>query len=395
MAGWLDALDDRSGPLGAAARAFCAAHAIEPTIRGLAAARALGRALDAFCHQVEGDDLDEDDRFVEQAGAYLGLVVLDAHGGPGHAQRDTRHRVLLGAHGCFDPFAAIDAALDADEPLHALADSLALAEAEARGDGPIAGVLAGLEAALRRAGDASEVSSRFELTVHLSNGAEVDLRRVAANSAWPRGAAQREQLDRDLDRIVSMLPRRRSTEAPSAYATSAQDVQDCLTRVLPRPVSRAFARDLPEGVRLATLPLFADVVLAFIEQHAGRARFLRADELDALGGVESVRTASLQNLERRSARVRFEPLQVGPRTWLAGKSGDGLDAARLVLPSAITLAKTLLPSVGVAVIPHRDTIVFAPIEDADALSHYAADLLARAPHPISAAALPLPLSALG
>ena len=77
MAGWLDALDDRSGPLGAAARAFCAAHAIEPTIRGLAAARALGRALDAFCHQVEGDDLDEDDRFVEQAGAYLGLVVLD------------------------------------------------------------------------------------------------------------------------------------------------------------------------------------------------------------------------------------------------------------------------------------------------------------------------------
>ena len=104
MAGWLDALDDRSGPLGAAARAFCAAHAIEPTIRGLAAARALGRALDAFCHQVEGDDLDEDDRFVEQAGAYLGLVVLDAHGGNLCARAFVRDDgTLLLDHNCPPP----------------------------------------------------------------------------------------------------------------------------------------------------------------------------------------------------------------------------------------------------------------------------------------------------
>ena len=68
MPGWLDELEERAGPLLAAAQAFCAACGIDVSARGVAAAQALGCALDAFCHQPETGDPHEEDRFIEGAG---------------------------------------------------------------------------------------------------------------------------------------------------------------------------------------------------------------------------------------------------------------------------------------------------------------------------------------
>ena len=59
------------------------------------------------------------------------------------------------------------------------------------------------------------------------------------------------------------------------------------------------------------------------------------------GGVDYVvHAAALHNLRQRSARMRFEPLSEAGCTWLAGKTGDGLDAARIVLPEAHQHART-------------------------------------------------------
>lgn len=387
MPGWLDELSERAGPLRAAALTFCAWRSLDPEARGVPAAEALGRTLDAFCHETEGADPYEEDRFIEGAGAYLGLLALDAHGGAGHRQADGRHRVCLGARGWFDPFAAIDAALDAAHPVLALAESLALAEAEARDGGPVSRVLAALDATLARDYPEARTVHAFELDVELDDGTQIDLRRLASGLGWPPADEDQRRLLRDTERLVAMLPRR---GAGAARPKTPAEVAESLTRLLPRPVPVGFATGLPDGVLLATVPLEADVLLAYVEQHPGRARFLRAEELAALGGAALVHEAALHNLRQRSRAMRFEPLDAQGRTWLAGKSGDGLDAARIILPEAHARARAMLPGVQVAVIPHRDTILFAPREDQAALERYASDLLARAPHPISARALSLP-----
>ena len=227
----------------------------------------------------------------------------------------------------------------------------------------------------------------FELDVELTDGTQVDLRRLTTGLGWPHTSDDLRRLARDTERLVAMLPRRAA--AGHARLASPAEVADCLARLLPRPVAVGFARDLPEGVQLASTPLHDEVLLAYVEQHAGRARFVRADELLQLGGAPVVHAAALHNLRQRSARMRFEPLSEAGCTWLAGKTGDGLDAARIVLPEAHQHARTSLPDAAIAVVPHRDTILFAPQRDTQALERYARDLLARAPHPISARALPL------
>ncbi|MBK6808581.1 MAG: hypothetical protein IPG81_06710 [Sandaracinaceae bacterium] len=127
-----------------------------------------------------------------------------------------------------------------------------------------------------------------------------------------------------------------------------------------------------------------------MEQHAGRARFLRAE-------APPRSAARRWSTPPRCGTCSSGPGPCGssgskPRATHGSraKSGDGLDAARIVLPEAHAHARTLLPGVAVAVIPHRDTILFAPHEDHAALERYARELMARAPHPISARALRLP-----
>ncbi|MBK8410190.1 MAG: hypothetical protein IPL19_19715 [Sandaracinaceae bacterium] len=269
MPGWLDELSERAGPLRAAALTFCAWRSLDPNARGVQAAEALGRTLDAFCHEAEGDDPYEEDRFIEGAGAYLGLLALDAHGGAGHRQTEGRHRVCLGARGWFDPFAAIDAALDAEQPLLALADSLALAEAEAHDGGPVSRVLAASTPRSRATTPEAHAVQRFELDVELDDGTQIDLRRLASGLGWPHTEEEQRRLLRDAERLVAMLPRRGATGA--ARAKTPAEVSESLARLLPRPVSVGFAGDLPEGVELATLALEADVLLAY-----GAARRPRA-----------------------------------------------------------------------------------------------------------------------
>jgi hypothetical protein len=102
---------------------------------------ALARAIE---RHVRGADVDADDErlFVELSGAYLGVLLCDALEHARHTVRGGRHGLQLGQHGFFDPFAAVERALSAEDVRGCLAEHVARAEAEASGDARVAARLA-------------------------------------------------------------------------------------------------------------------------------------------------------------------------------------------------------------------------------------------------------------
>ena len=109
---WLTApLRQRAGALSGAAEGFLTRW-LGP---GAVHFRGGRDGLVALCRAIEGfarhDDVDEetDRRFVEGAGALLGVLLIDHLEGASYAARGALHRVRLGRHGFFDPFAAVEA----------------------------------------------------------------------------------------------------------------------------------------------------------------------------------------------------------------------------------------------------------------------------------------------
>ena len=196
---WLNTLEDVGGRLVPAARAFVDSQ--DPPLPGSGATgiRWLADQLEDFVDKdTDGTD---DDRFVEGAGAVLGLLLIDHLGGRTR-ERDGCHRVQLGRFGWFDPFGTIQEALDAEDPRRCLSDYLSVAEREAAETGPVSRVVRVFADTLGRERPDLDIESQFELTVDLNNGASVDLARL-----------ERVARDQDDDaateaarRIISMLP---------------------------------------------------------------------------------------------------------------------------------------------------------------------------------------------
>ncbi len=380
MSGWLGGLRDRGGPLVAAAERFVAERCgSDPATfpRGHAALARLAEAVDAWC-ELEEPAEEEDRRFVEGAGALLGLVLVDHVGDGSHAERDGTHRVRLGAHGWFDPFGAVEEALDADDPRAALGAAVRRAEAEARAQGPLSRVLAAFDRLLGEELPGTHVAERFEQYVRLAPDVEVDLGRVVAATE----AQDAPAVDRAVRKLVGMLPGGRGARPPS--------FGEARERLLPRLLSRAFVDELARGHGerggLFVEPVAHDVVLALQLVYDGRARYVRRDEVASWGRPDEARTAALANLAARSERARFASVDTREGPIVIAHTGDGLDAARLVLP---TLHDVLAPELGspfFAAIPHRDTLLAcsrAPDARVAALRARAREEAARAPHRIS------------
>jgi hypothetical protein len=131
---WIEGHRARCGPLTDAASIFSASLGVErdpPSgARGLLA---VARAIEQ--HLREPDPGEEQERlFVELAGAYFGVLLCDALGHARHTTRDGRHGLELGARTFFDPFAAIELTLAADDVRACLAEQVALAETSAEQD---------------------------------------------------------------------------------------------------------------------------------------------------------------------------------------------------------------------------------------------------------------------
>ena len=69
---------------------------------------------------------------------------------------------------------------------------------------------------------------------------------------------------------------------------------------------------------------------------------------------------------------------------MVARTGDGLDSARLLLPTLTAVLRHDLGDAFLLAAPHRDTLLAAPDTDAGRalLLARAADLAARAPHAI-------------
>ncbi|MBX3272534.1 MAG: hypothetical protein KF729_19905 [Sandaracinaceae bacterium] len=369
---WLDRLDP--GPLATAAHRFLDAHPgapRRPFDRGAAGLRALGDALEAWADE-EPSPLD--DGFVEGAGALLALLLLDHVGEGAHAAREGAHRVRLGRDGWFDPFGAVEAALDDDDPRAALALAVARAEAEAAGRAGVGRAMRILREALARERPDVSVEASFELTVQLSGEIELDLgRTVRATEGEPDAAVELA-----VAKLVAMLP------GGAAGATFA----DVRASLYPRLTAPGFAASLAEHGRLAAAARLGGALeVALVVAHGDRSRYVGALELERAGvGFDEALAIALQNLAGRSRDARFGRVDTPDGPLVVARTGDGLDAARLLLP---TLHAVLAPELGdafLAAVPHRDALYACAETPAlrAALTARAADDAARAPHAISA-----------
>ena len=366
-ADWLNALEDVGGRLVPAARDFVDSQRPPSPGTGAPGIRWLAAQLEDFA---DGDsDGADDDRFVEGAGALLGLLLIDHLGGRTR-EREGCHRVQLGRFGWFDPFLAIQGVLDAEEPRRCLSEYLSVAEQEAAQNGPVSRVVRVFADALGRARPDLDIESQFELTLDLNNGASVDLSRL-----------ERVARDQDDDaateaarRIISMLP--------GASAQEETPWNEAASRLLPRLVSQRFLTSLPSEQTLYFDAIGNDVHLALQLRYGTRARYVRTAEIDSWALERAaVKQQAVENLAAKSRSLRLERVTNG---ILRIRQGDGLDGARLLLPDLAARLARLGPSTWVAAAPHRDVLLLAGEQALEELSKRAEDAVQRAPHPVSA-----------
>lgn len=375
---WLSALEGRGGPLVAAASRFLTAHAGAPSApfpAGGEGLRLLARAVDAWAEQDEPTAAD-DEAFVEGAGALLACLLLEHFPGASHASREGAHRVRVGEHGFFDPFRAIESALEGPCARSVLAEEVARAEDEAAGRAGVGRAVRLLVEHLAALRPEQRVVSHFDQHVVLEDRVELDLSRVLASTEGEPESAARAAIDK----LVRMLP------GGAGPALLAWD--EARASVLPRLVSPELLARLgaePERGQLAVRAVVGGALrVALVLAYPDRARYLRADELERWGvETDEALAVAIENLAARSTGARFARVDTPSGPLVLARTGDGLDGARLLLP---TLHGVLAPELGspfVAAAPHRDALWACAIEPPalrDALAARVREDAARAPH---------------
>jgi hypothetical protein len=376
MRDWLEPLGPSAGPLLPAARRFLEGHPGAPSAPcppGAAGLRRLADAIDAWAER-EAVSSQDDEAFVEGAGALLGLLLLD-HLGGAHLTDGTDHRVRVGEDGFFDPFGAVERALEGDDAAETLAVEVARAEAEARGE---AGVGRAMRLLRPRLGERT-VARAFGPRVVLDDGVELDLSRMLRATEGEREAAAAQAIDK----LVAMLPGR--------GGRAALGWDDAAARLVPRLTRPGFAAGLAADghAALAVRPLFDGALeLAFVLAYEGRSRYVRADEPPRWERtMDELLATAVANLAEASGKARFARVDTPDGPLVVARTGDGLDGARLLLP---TLHDVLSPELGspfLAAVPHRDALWACASEPslARALAERVREDAARAPHAVSEA----------
>ncbi len=342
-------------------------------------ARALGELLVAFAEREDVSDHQEWE-FVEGAGALLALL-LAKHISVGRiVSRKGVCRLHLGKHGWFDPFAAIEQSLQAQDVQKAFARQLALAEAEGAGKGAVARVLAEFSSQLNQAFPTLAIGDVFECDVVLSNGVEVGLQRVVEAT---RSAGMTE-VRKAVQKIVSLL-------GENVGEKEALPWQEAQGQIFPRLVSRDFLQELDASLNeqscLYRRELGGDVCVTMILRYANRVKYLSTNALERWDVTEDeAYEIAIANLALNSAYAKFSRIDTLHGPLIMAHSGDGLDATRLLLPSLYNVLSNELGAECVVGVPHRDTLLAcasAPSELIRELQMRVEDAARRAPHRIS------------
>jgi len=345
------------------------------------------RALVWLCDRMEQwldlAEVDEEAErlFVEGAGAFLGLVLMQHVPGARYAARSTVHRVRLGAHGWFDPFAAVDRALDARDVRRELSRQVATAEAAAASHGPTSRVLRHLLERIERERPELYVDDQFDLCLVLrvrddpAERIELDLQRAVDSTRDQKIEAVHDVVQR----MLSMLP---------GAAPALLDFADVRARLIPRLARTDKLGELDANMPLFRAPLTDELVVALLVEYEGRARYVKTRELEAWRCTgDAALDLALANLASHSERARIarEHTAYGP-LWVA-RTGDGRDSARVLLASLHTHLRERVGERVLIGIPHRDTFFACAAGEpalADALRARVAHDAERAPHRLSA-----------
>jgi uncharacterized protein YtpQ (UPF0354 family) len=355
---------------------------------GACAFRGGAEGLLALCRHMErwvyrdGVSEESERRFVEGAGALLGLLLIEHVGDARHAARAGTHRVRLGRFGYFDPFEAVDRALDAPDIRAELSRQVALAEAEAQARGPVSRLVSCLLQLIERERPDLHFEEQFDVSLSLrmqSGGerVEVDLRR-AVDSTREQGS---EAVERVAHKLLSMLP-----GAPEKLVSFGEICE----RLVPRITRADTLLELKGQAHhaLFAAPLSAELRVALLIEYEGRARYVQQRELDAWElSQQAALECALTNLAARSQQSRLACTETEYGPLLVARTGDGRDSARVLLKSLYyALTERLGERVCVGV-PHRDTF-FACSAESEALlrelSRRTAHDAERAPHRLSA-----------
>jgi uncharacterized protein YtpQ (UPF0354 family) len=352
VAFWIDALASRSGPLLNAATLFAAHQGLEPDPpRGVAGLGELSRLIRRARTRLQDDE--ESRRFLEGAGAYFAILLLDHWRDASHTSHAGSHRLRLGECGTFDPFAAVAHALDADDTQRTLLAELQAAESEAEGVSPTARVVAEVRRVLRERSEV-RVLDHFDRTlwveVHGSR-IELDLARIVEVTRGESESILRSAVGRLCASLTGETAR--SSELPWSVAQ---------TLIYPRLVGPSFASAVPvESVDLHLQRLGSEVWETLVLKTRERARYVRRVEVtDWSKDGAAPRAQALQNLARASERARFLQHDTPHGPLVIAESRDGLDAARLLLPGLHEMLSGALGSPFLVAIPHRDTLLAAP-----------------------------------
>ncbi|MDD9941913.1 MAG: hypothetical protein OXU20_12785 [Myxococcales bacterium] len=400
---WIRALSTSCGPFVGPAEAFALTHGLGHDVpRG---GQALSRLAGALRRARASGAIADDARrsLIEGSGALLALVLADRFGHAEHIQHAGNHGLLLGSAGFFDPFECIASALDAPDLGRALVAGVAQAEMEAglRLDtdpegqplpgGHVRRLVIELSAQLATREPSIRLSRRFDTrvwleTAHEGDEIEVDLTRLVEVT---RGEAK-TRLQASVGRLVTAICDTQRTKVSQQERVGPMD-PEIGDRLLPRLVGPGFVARLPTpgdhrraGKQPLLEPLAGPVQLSLVVAYPGRARYLRCDEVDAQG-VEGAKRLALRNMAGRAERARVARVDTehGPMVML--RSGDGLDAARLLLPGLRDLLRRELgPNLAVG-LPHRDLLLACNAHDhatVSAMGAHVADQARRAPHAI-------------
>ena len=163
------------------------------------------------------------------------------------------------------------------------------------------------------------------------------------------------------------------------------------TRILPRLIGPRFYEKLgkdPHEVPVCAEPLVGELSLAFIVREPGRARYVRSDEAARWNTqAPELRRAGIRNLARCSADARLLRFDAADGALVVARTGDGLDASRLLLPGLHDVLAAELGSPFAAAVPHRDALFACSLQHPcalRALRERAFEEAARASHAITA-----------
>ncbi len=127
---------------------------------------------------------------------------------------------------------------------------------------------------------------------------------------------------------------------------------------------------VPASGALPSRPLIADgpagLAVAYVIPGPGFAVFAAADHLLSWAvGPDEVHAAAMANLSAWSAGAPWETEQSGPRTMIWSATGEGLDAARILLPEARAHLAERLGGPVLVGLPERDLLLAVARDEAD------------------------------